>query len=753
MSTQIRCAQTGIAAAFLLGLSAAVTLAGAGNPTPQEIADFWGTVFSGPAPYGVPSLNAVRFNQRTINNSTVWDVRFDSYKDPVTDLPVRLGGMFAVPNNIAPPGPGGTYPGLVVTHSVGSTVPAPDDVQGMCTWFAQKGFAALAFYMRGWGTSPMSIPVDLFTDYLADEDGQPLDYRFTGMAVDAFQAGEFLAAQPEVWDPNKLTYIGHSGGGFAVLAGGVFSNRFKVICASAPAAAWPNASAWLDYVWGNGSFLNILNWINSQPDPAYARTLVERSLTFVSMYPATDNPFLVAQDPAWRIDETAIFYYGGQVDTAIPAWDVAANFELADPSTPTLKAFHWSPTGGHGGPEFWNRGQAWIAGHHPSAAGNPPVAALAVTSINGASVSFSAAGSQAREYDWTYNGGAMTTDNYNIVAWDYDFGDGTRTNWGPTVSHTYAQAGNYVVTLTITDGAGLRDEVSVPVTVNQGSGANPQLQVVSDIPEIVPEGQQNSFLVRLTEIPEANIQVSVDRINGDANLSVGSGASLIFTPANWSSFQVVTLAAAADADRMSSTATFGVSAAGLTTVDVSAMERDDDAQFTVAVGSTTAAPGDTVSVPMTLLNTDAAPIASFSATMSFDAAALTNPSAVRGSDLPGAAWWEFNVSQPQAGTQVVTASEFVQPSNPVISGVIVQDTFAIPVGTASGVYPITVVATSVNGTSAAFVEDGFITVMASEAVPATSHWGVFLMILLLISCGAVILGRGQLLFRQLQKRA
>jgi len=271
--------------------------AGAGLPTPQEIADFWGTVFAGPD----PPLNATRFNQRTISNCTVWDVRFDSYKDPETGLPVRLGGAFAVPNNIAPPGPGGTFPGLVVTHSVGAMPPAgpaPDDVEGMSVWFAQKGFATLAFYMRGWGTSPMSVTVDLFTDYLADENGQPLDYRWTGMAVDAFQAGEFLAVQPEVWDSNNLTYIGHSGGGYAVLAGGVFSDRFKVICASAPAGAWPSAGEWLDYVWGNGSFLPILNWVNSQPDPAYARLLVERSLTFISMYRVIDNPFMAVQNPA-----------------------------------------------------------------------------------------------------------------------------------------------------------------------------------------------------------------------------------------------------------------------------------------------------------------------------------------------------------------------------------------------------------------------------------------------------------------------
>ncbi|NOT01330.1 MAG: prolyl oligopeptidase family serine peptidase [Phycisphaerales bacterium] len=701
--------------------------AGAGTPTTQEIADFWNVVFDGPDPYGVPPLNAIRFNQRTLNNCTIWDVRFDSYKDPETGLPVRLGGIFAVPNSVPPPGPGGTFPGLVVTHSVGTVPPAgpgPDDVASMSTWFALKGFAALAFYMRGWGTSPMSVTADLFTDYLADENGQPLDYRFTGMAVDNFQAGEFVAAQPEVWDPDRLTIVGHSGGGFAALAGGVFSDRFKIICASAPAAAWPDSGAWLDYVWGNGGFLSIQTWVNGQPDPAYARSLVERSLTFVSMYHVIDNPFLSAWNAAWGVNETAIFFYGGQADTAIPPWDVAANFELADPSSPELKAFHWSPTGGHGGPESWNRTQAWVAGHYPGVVGNPPVAALSVTSINGASVGFSSAGNQVWEYDWNYSGGGMTTNNDNIVSWDYDFGDGTTMNWGPGVSHTYALAGNYVASLTITDGAGVCDGASVPVTVTQGSGSNAQLQVVADNPEVVPEGQINSFLVRLTEHPEGNVTVLADRTGGDASLSVSGGAGLVFTPGNWNAFQIVTLTATPDADRTSNSAVFSVSAPMMTTVNVNARERDDDAEFVVMVGDVVSAAGNTISAPVTLVNSDAAPVGTFSVSLSFDGTVLVDPSAVRGLDLPGPAWWEFSAEVPGTGLQVLAGSEFVQPDDPVINGIVAQDSFAIPPGAPPGVYRIAVDAASVNGQPAAAVEDGFITITSTASVPAIANGGL-----------------------------
>ena len=103
------------------------TAAGATEATPQEVADFWNTVFKGAPPYGVPPLNASRTNPRLVGNVLVWDVAFDSFRDPSTNLPVRLGGYFALPpSGVVAPGPGGTYPGFVNTHSVGGcTTAAP----------------------------------------------------------------------------------------------------------------------------------------------------------------------------------------------------------------------------------------------------------------------------------------------------------------------------------------------------------------------------------------------------------------------------------------------------------------------------------------------------------------------------------------------------------------------------------------------------------------------------------------------------
>jgi cellulose 1,4-beta-cellobiosidase len=62
---------------------------------------------------------------------------------------------------------------------------------------------------------------------------------------------------------------------------------------------------------------------------------------------------------------------------------------------------------------------------------------------------------------------------------------------------------------------------------------------------------------------------------------VSGGSSLTFTAATWSTPQTVTLAAADDDDVANGGATITVSASGLTSVDVTAAEVDDDTQSLV----------------------------------------------------------------------------------------------------------------------------------------------------------------------------
>jgi PKD repeat protein len=53
----------------------------------------------------------------------------------------------------------------------------------------------------------------------------------------------------------------------------------------------------------------------------------------------------------------------------------------------------------------------------------------------------------------------------NIVAWDWDFGDGTPHGSGETPFHTYAAAGSYTVTLVVTDSAGQKNATALTITI------------------------------------------------------------------------------------------------------------------------------------------------------------------------------------------------------------------------------------------------------------------------------------------------
>lgn len=78
---------------------------------------------------------------------------------------------------------------------------------------------------------------------------------------------------------------------------------------------------------------------------------------------------------------------------------------------------------------------------------------------------------QPRENEWVLFDGAPSSDSDGrIVAWAWKFGDG-RSATGVSPVHSYDLAGEYVVTLTVTDDRGLTAEKRATITV--GTAANP----------------------------------------------------------------------------------------------------------------------------------------------------------------------------------------------------------------------------------------------------------------------------------------
>ena len=72
----------------------------------------------------------------------------------------------------------------------------------------------------------------------------------------------------------------------------------------------------------------------------------------------------------------------------------------------------------------------------------------------------------------------------------------------------------------------------------------------------VPEGGTNIFFLRLTTEPVGVWTAATERISGDTDLTVLSGATIVFNDSNWSTWQPVVLAAAEDPDFLEGSATF-----------------------------------------------------------------------------------------------------------------------------------------------------------------------------------------------------
>jgi len=123
-----------------------------------------------------------------------------------------------------------------------------------------------------------------------------------------------------------------------------------------------------------------------------------------------------------------------------------------------------------------------------------------------------------------------------------------------------------------------------------GKRAIPQGIVTNASTVTIPEGETASFQVRLVKTPKTDIIVSVARLSGDDSITVSSASTLTFTPANWSTDQAVTLAAAEDPDSCVGQAIIRCTAEGLPDKDVTAVEEDKQTPAVLADVATVTVP-------------------------------------------------------------------------------------------------------------------------------------------------------------------
>ena len=128
------------------------------------------------------------------------------------------------------------------------------------------------------------------------------------------------------------------------------------------------------------------------------------------------------------------------------------------------------------------------------------------TPVVNQTVNFNASGSQAAP-------------GHNIVAYDWTFGDGTAGS-GPIVTHAYASAGTYTVTLQTTDDAGRKSPLAAQsITVTTG---NPVAQITVSPPS-GPSGTNFSFIGSQSTAAPGRTIVKYDWNFGDG--ASGSGAT------------------------------------------------------------------------------------------------------------------------------------------------------------------------------------------------------------------------------------
>jgi len=220
---------------------------------------------------------------------------------------------------------------------------------------------------------------------------------------------------------------------------------------------------------------------------------------------------------------------------------------------------------------------------------------------------------------------AATCDHGTVTgAGTYDYGTQIQLGVTPDAGYHFASWTGDVPAGHETDNP-LALTVTGNLTLAAQCSANQPALVLSASSLAVPEGATAQFTVALSVCPPGAVTAAVAMAaEGDADLTIQSGATLTFTAVDWSVPQAVTVAAAEDdADVVEGTRTAVVSATGMADATVLCQESEDDVTLTVTGGTPA---GATIHEAGSVVEVSATPAAHHHFTeWTGDTGALANP--------------------------------------------------------------------------------------------------------------------------------
>ncbi|MDF0717410.1 PKD domain-containing protein [Muricauda sp. 334s03] len=101
--------------------------------------------------------------------------------------------------------------------------------------------------------------------------------------------------------------------------------------------------------------------------------------------------------------------------------------------------------------------------------------------------------------------GSDSSDDVAVVAYAWDFGDGTSSSDANPV-HTYSEAGNYTAELTVTDGEGLTDTATVEIEVIESESETDATAIIAPNPVPITD---ETVSIQMSELPESIVVTTI----------------------------------------------------------------------------------------------------------------------------------------------------------------------------------------------------------------------------------------------------